>query len=258
MAIIERWYDQDLTKSVPTRMLGNLYYQDSDSVKLGVRVFSNGQPTALDGSITGYAVLSNGFTVPINTGVKSGNAASITLPPSVFSELGIVRITLKNTSGNVATTILSGVGVVVQTRTNDTVLPGQVVTDWTNQITEAMQEVTDAASSVTSTIGNIIATPYDSLTFPVEVNTYTIRSGKLYRCKTRIETSEAWTSGHWVQVKVGNELSSLEPKAVSSDIGKVLKVKTVSNGKVTEYEFGDAIDVGVATVAETKSYLGIA
>ena len=38
---------------------------------------------------------------------------------------------------------------------------------------------------------------------------------------------------------IKNALQVLEPSASNSDIGKMLKVKTVSGGKVTEYEFGE-------------------
>ena len=38
---------------------------------------------------------------------------------------------------------------------------------------------------------------------------------------------------------LNSHLSVLEPAATSSDVGKALKVKTVSGGKVTEYEYGD-------------------
>ena len=148
MAVIERWYDQDLSKGVPTRMLGNLYYQDANSIKIGVRVFYNGQPTALDGSISAYCVLADGSTVPINTGTKSGNTAYITLPPSAFNVLGIERITIKNVSNNVVTTLLSAVGVVVQARTSSQTNPGQVVDDWTNQINAKLAQFDDVIQQV--------------------------------------------------------------------------------------------------------------
>lgn len=41
-----------------------------------------------------------------------------------------------------------------------------------------------------------------------------------------------------------SELGKLNPDATSSDIGKFLKVKTVADGKVTEYMFGSAYDGG--------------
>lgn len=37
---------------------------------------------------------------------------------------------------------------------------------------------------------------------------------------------------------IDESIDVLEPSAVSSDVGKFLKVKTVANGKVSEYEFG--------------------
>lgn len=38
---------------------------------------------------------------------------------------------------------------------------------------------------------------------------------------------------------VKSEINTLRPDATNSDIGKMLKVKTVADGKVTEYEFGE-------------------
>ena len=43
-------------------------------------------------------------------------------------------------------------------------------------------------------------------------------------------------------------INVLEPAATSSDVGKFLKAKTVSDGKVTEYEFGSASGGGVRDV----------
>lgn len=37
---------------------------------------------------------------------------------------------------------------------------------------------------------------------------------------------------------IDSSIDTLEPPATSSDVGKFLKVKTVADGKVSEYEFG--------------------
>jgi len=227
MAVIEKWYDQDLSKTVSARVIGNLYYQNANSLKIGVRVYKNGAAVALDGSITGYCVLSDGTTVPVS-GTRSGNTAYITLPPSAYSMIGLIYITIVNTSNRVVTTLLACGGVVVKSRTSQTTPSQAVIDDWTNQISEAMQEVVDEASSVQSTLNQCIAVPYESLTFPVEVGTYCIRNYMFYRCKTRIAASENWTASHWTATNVGLELANVS----------------------------DLIDV--ATVAETQSYLGLA
>ena len=50
----------------------------------------------------------------------------------------------------------------------------------------------------------------------------------------------------WSADKLASKFSVLEPAATSSDVGKFLKAKTVSNGKVTEYEFGEGGSENVA------------
>ena len=48
------------------------------------------------------------------------------------------------------------------------------------------------------------------------VGAYCIYQGNLYRCTTAIGSGgENWTSGHWTQVAVGTELSSLNDHIVS-------------------------------------------
>ena len=75
---------------------------------------------------------------------------------------------------------------------------------------------------------------------------FCIYNGALYECNTAITTAEAWTAAHWTEVTVGEELTDLKGDlsgmntATSSDVGKALKAKTVTNGKVTEWEFGEA------------------
>ena len=49
------------------------------------------------------------------------------------------------------------------------------------------------------------------------VGDYCTYQGNLYRCTTAIGSSgEAWTSGHWTQVAVGDELSSLSEQIATS------------------------------------------
>lgn len=42
------------------------------------------------------------------------------------------------------------------------------------------------------------------------VGDYCIYNGDLYKCITAITTAEAWTSGHWTQVQVTNEIGDLK------------------------------------------------
>lgn len=205
MAKVEAWYEQDLKRPVRINYLdGSFFNQDAAGSRIGVKVYSDGQAVTLAGSITGYCVQADGTTVPIS-GTRSGNTAYIDIPQSALSVPGPLTVTIKNTESSVITTLCAVVGIVTQSRTGVQVDPGQTVTDWTNQISAQLQACQDAADNV----GAIVAVPYASLTFPVEVGTYTTNSGNLYCCTTRIETSETFTPGHWRQTKVCNEISDL-------------------------------------------------
>lgn len=54
---------------------------------------------------------------------------------------------------------------------------------------------------------------------------------------TSIAQNKVWSANKVNDLK--SAISVLEPSASASDVGKMLKVKSVSGGKVTEYEFGE-------------------
>ena len=206
MAKVEAWYEQDLKRPVRINYLdGSFFNQDAAGSRIGVKVYSDGQAVTLAGSITGYCVQADGTTVPIS-GTRSGNTAYIDIPQSALSVPGPLTVTIKNTESSVITTLCAVVGIVTQSRTGVQVDPGQTVTDWTNQISAQLQACQTAADNV----GAIVAVPYASLTFPVEVNTYTTYNGNLYCCTTRIATSESFTAAHWRQTNVCSEISDLK------------------------------------------------
>lgn len=54
---------------------------------------------------------------------------------------------------------------------------------------------------------NVVAEAYSS-SATYALGDYCIHDNKLYRCTTAITTAESWTSGHWSQVLVGNEIKN--------------------------------------------------
>ena len=55
---------------------------------------------------------------------------------------------------------------------------------------------------------NVVAEEYSS-SATYSLGDYCIHDNKFYRCTTAISTAESWTSGHWTQVKVGDELGKV-------------------------------------------------
>lgn len=53
-----------------------------------------------------------------------------------------------------------------------------------------------------------VAANYDS-SETYAVGDYCLHDGSLYKCSTAISSPEAWTAGHWTQIKITGELSAL-------------------------------------------------
>lgn len=97
-------------------------------------------------------------------------------------------------------------------------------------------EVTDAAAR-----GSLA--PAYSASSTYAVGDLVLHEGQLYECSTAISTAEEWTAAHWTAKTVADEVSSLKggiteiTTGTSEDIGKALSPKTVSSGKVTEWQY---------------------
>lgn len=244
MAVIETWLTQDLKKPVQVQSLcGNFFSHNGNANRIGVRVYDDGEPATLSGTVSGYAVLPDGTTVPC-TGALSGNSASVLLPAAAYAP-GNICVTIMLTSGTTITTLGALTGSVVMARTDTQVDPGSVVTDWTNTINAALQ-------AVEGYTGNIIATPYASLTYPVPLGKYCIYNDLLYRCVFPIASSENWTASHWVRVKLADDVSDLKNElddsmdSVKNGFNDTndMRVSLNQNGrKMINYTTGEEVNV---------------
>lgn len=63
------------------------------------------------------------------------------------------------------------------------------------------------AADIAKALGDLAAVYSTSATYAV--GDYCIYQGQLYRCTTAITTAEAWTSGHWSAVALGNDTRDL-------------------------------------------------
>jgi len=227
MAVIETWFEQDLQKAVQVQHLdGSLFSNNANGNRIGVVVYNNGVAASLSGTVSGYAVLPDGTTVPC-TGSLSGNRASVLIPAAAYQP-GIIFVSVFLTSGSTVTTLAAVAANVQQARTDSQVSPGSAVTDWTQTINAAMQAV------VTANAANM-AVEYGSLTYPVPVGKYTIYNDLLYRCTTPIATAESWTASHWTRVRIADEVSDLKSAlAYADDKGLTIIEKSViwQNGYV--------------------------
>lgn len=246
MSVIQTWFGQDLQKAVKVNHIdGNLFSHNGNGNSIGVRVYNDGEPVTLTGTVSGYVITSDGSTVPC-VGARSGNEATITIPPAAYQP-GNAFITIFLTDGSTVTTLCAAQTTVLQARTGSQVSPGSVVTDWTQTINAAMQSVEDAAEN----LGGIIATPYASLTYPVPLGKYTYYNSNLYRCISPIETSEEFTAAHWIQVKLGDDVSDL--KSAIDNIDKLAIPQLESENPQTASGTGYYLNVPTA-LDTSKAY----
>ena len=222
MARIETWLDCDLKKIIRVHEIkGNVFTQDHLGNLIGVRVYDDGEPVTLAGSVNGYCILADGSTVPVDGDRDtSGNRAWIILPQSAYAVPGTIRITIKltETDGDDVdhiVTLASLVGTVTRSKTDNMVTPSsQVITDWSQQISAEMQEVSDAAAAAA---GNFAAAYSTTKTY--SVGEYVTYNGALYRCTTAVTTAGSWSSNSakFAAVKMGNDVADLKSAIDSTE-----------------------------------------
>ena len=190
MAVMELWRRRDLEGAVKTEYVdGNFFNQDNAGNRVGVKVYKDGAEVALTGSVTGYCVLPSGETVSV-AGTRSGNQASILVPQSALAYTGPLGITLKLIDGNTITTLMSIIVVVYRSKTDTVITPSsQIITDWANQISAALQEVEDASAaqdvkiadlkSATENVKHEVVITKDSSGYAYA--DYTIKGGNVYQ-----------------------------------------------------------------------------
>lgn len=106
MAQLEHWFEQDLKNLVSVHHIsGNMFSQDNKANKIGVRVFKDGEPVTLSGTISANVILPDNSTLLVESGSISGNEASIVLPEDAYENPGMISIFIKLSSGSSVTTI---------------------------------------------------------------------------------------------------------------------------------------------------------
>ena len=123
MAMIETWLKCDLKKMVQVQQLpGVVFSADNQANLIGVEIMDGGNPATVTGSVYGYAIREDGYTVTI-TGTLSGNKASIILPASCYAVVGRLSVVIKVSN----TTVGAVVSNVYRTTTDAVVDPGHII-----------------------------------------------------------------------------------------------------------------------------------
>ena len=92
----EYWIDADLNRlPKPCDLTGNLFREGDAGDRIGVRVYRDGKPEILTGSIKGYIILPDKSMINQINGEREGNAAWVDLPAAACASPGLIEIFVK-------------------------------------------------------------------------------------------------------------------------------------------------------------------
>lgn len=206
MAQIETWFEQDLKKPVKVTFLdGNVFSADNDGNKVGVKVYSDGEPVTLTGTISGNVIRPDGTTVAV-TGASEGNSAWIVLPQAAYTYPGVVSIIIKNTVNSTVSTICAVVATVYESTTSVVVDPGTIIPSIETLITSIETAVASIPADY-SALWTSLAPAFDS-TKSYVAGQYVTYNGGVYRFITTHTGS--WVAADAVAINIGGELSDLK------------------------------------------------
>lgn len=101
-----------------------------------------------------------------------------------------------------------------------------------------------------------VAANYDS-SETYAVGDYCLHDGSLYKCSTTISSPEAWTAGHWTQIKIAGELSALNGN-ITALSGKLVTVRLIYNSTSSDFPVGGSVpkplgDYSISVVARNRN-----
>ena len=231
MAQIETWFEQDLKKPVKVTFLdGNVFSADNNGNKVGVKVYSDGEPVTLTGTISGNVIRPDGTTVAV-TGASSGNSAWIVLPQAAYTSPGVVSIIIKNTVDSAIATICAVVATVYESTTSVVVDPGTIIPSIETLITSIQNAVASIPADY-SALWTSLA-PAFSTTASYVPGQYVTYNGGVYRFITTHTGS--WVAADAVSVNIGGELYDV--KSAIDNMTNVSNITLTSgnvNGNVGE------------------------
>ena len=164
-----------------------------------------GNPITLTGTPSGVMLRPDNTDVVLTCAVSDGKVTA-TLPAECYDVPGRVGITIYLTSNSQKVCIYSAITSVNRT-SSGTASPGTTssVVDLVNAIEAAIAQI---PASDTNLKGALAPTYSDSAVYAV--GQYAWYDGKLYKCTTAITTSESWTSGHWTEAKLAQDVTGLK------------------------------------------------
>lgn len=227
MARIETWFNQDLKKPVKVQYLdGNVFSQDNYGNVVGVRVYDNGTPADLAGTVSANVIRSDGGTVALQGTIMDGYRVYVVLPQAAYYVPGVISIVIKLATDSATTTLCAVVANVYQSSTDTAIDPGTII----SSIDTLISEIDSAVASIPldySDLQNAVASVQKSIH-----GAYNIEY-----------TSMIKTGGYIRYITSG----TYQP-------GDLMPVTTTQNGIYTDFiPIGDAKEASIYTAGNTGS-----
>ena len=129
-----------------------LYEEDSNGLKLGVRLWKNGEAVDVTGTVSGWAIVSTGQTIsPFDDTGYDGNEAWVLVPQGALVP-GRIEIFLRITGDSDSAVTLHATATVRRTKTGAIIVPGDPLpgVDQLRQIAADCVAATEAAEELTT------------------------------------------------------------------------------------------------------------
>ena len=102
--MFEQWICTDLNSMPSVKQLKVTFSQDDTANRIGAEVTRNGEPVAIDGTISANIIRADGVTV-YATGQSEGNRAWVDLPSAAYLVPGRLCVILKMTTADKTVTL---------------------------------------------------------------------------------------------------------------------------------------------------------
>lgn len=183
---------------------GLMFSKDNLSNVISVDIVDGGQPFDVTGTVAGTVIRSDGTTVPVDTGVISGNTVSLTLTEACFDVPGQTVVNIIVTNGDVKCCVLRAVYTVVPTETSTVVDPGDILPSIADLIKDIDAAVASIPADYSGLLESIAGTFSPSK--PYVTGEYVWNDGTLYRF-TADHAAGSWTGSDATAVTIGGELA---------------------------------------------------
>ena len=228
--VIERVWVQGTTTKVES-LRGTAFTEEDGAHTFRIAgVDASGETVPLSGTVLAKILRADNITIDVSGTITDG-VASVTMVGDCYHVPGRFSIVVYLSDGVTTIAIYAAVGDIYRA-TSDTELDSGTTVPSLAQLEAAYQNALSAAAAA-----NTAATGAERVNVSMSKSGDTITFSATDR--TGATTTETMSDQSEAVANLNSAIDSMTT-ATASDEGKALKVKTVSGGKVTEWEFGEA------------------